>query len=167
MNNKGYTLIELLLVIGLLAIAAGVTSDIVLSLVRAYNKTQITNEIEQNANFVTLKLEKELRNAATVNSATASQLDFVDRNDVVISYRLNSDILERSQGGGSYLPLTNNASVGGVSVSCAGAVCFNRIGGGLPYVIKLNMIFTQKGSPGVSFTGNVTLDNVIVVRGTY
>ena len=64
--TKGFTLIELLLVVGLLALTVGITSDILLSIVRTYNKTQVTNEIEQQANFVSLKLEKEIRNAQTV-----------------------------------------------------------------------------------------------------
>ena len=55
--KKGYTLIELMLVIALLALTAGVTGDIIISLVRSYSKTQVANEIEQNAGFVSLKLE--------------------------------------------------------------------------------------------------------------
>jgi len=44
----------------------GLTSDMLISLLRSNTKTQVINEIEQQANFVSLKIEKELRDSVDV-----------------------------------------------------------------------------------------------------
>ena len=56
-NQGGFTLVEMLLVVFLLALTMGLTSDMLLSLIRSNTKTQVINEIEQQANFVSLKIE--------------------------------------------------------------------------------------------------------------
>src|SRR3990167_7157761 len=73
----GFTLVELLIVVALVIISAGVTSDIILTLIRSYNKTRISNEIEQNGNFVILRLERELRDASNVDTTQSSSTKLV------------------------------------------------------------------------------------------
>src|SRR5687768_13601913 len=108
--KQGFTLLELLLTVGILTIAAGVTTDVMLSITRSYNKTQITNEIEQNANFFLLKIEKELRNATSIVAVTDTSLTFMDRNSQTVVYTLNttSNTLFRSVNGGTAYALSNN-----------------------------------------------------------
>ena len=79
-NQKGFTLIEMLLVVLLLALTVGLTIDMLLSLIRSNTKTQVINEIEQQANFVTLKLEKELRDALDA-IGTHKPDEFKDKKD--------------------------------------------------------------------------------------
>lgn len=174
-SKKGYTLIELMLVIALLALTAGVTGDIIISLIRSYSKTQVANEIEQNANFVSLKLEKELRNAAKVVSASGNSVYFNDSQNNLICYNLSSGVMQRALDStvgatscnSNYVDLTNNDVVGGVTVTCPSG-CFTQVGVSTkPYVIKLNMNFAQSGGSGTSFTGNVLIDNTVVIRGSY
>ncbi len=160
MEAEGFTLIELLLVIGLLVLSVGITTDIVLTLVRSYSKTQISNEIEQNANFVFLKLGKELKNAQLVNSVTATTIQFTNKDNTVINYEVTGNKVLRDG-----VPLTNNDPIGGVDVSCNGN-CFTQTGTN-PTIIKLNIKFKQAGSPSIAFTGSIDLTDTIVVRGTY
>lgn len=164
---SGFTLIELVLVVALLTIAVGISSDIIISLVRSYNKTQVINELEQSANFVLLKLERELRNATSVTDITASSITFTDRSGGVIIYTLNGDVVERQVGGApSTLPLTNNTfEGGGVSVSCPSG-CFTLLSSN-PQVVRINMTFSYTGRGDATFEGDVTLDTTIVVRGSY
>jgi len=183
--KRGYTLVELLLSITLIAISVGVTTDIIISITKSYNKTQITNEIEQNANFVLLKLENELRSAKSVTSVTDTgstvTLTFVDSLGKNVSYQVTvpqattAGYISRSYDGGSYVIVTNNDSVGGVSVSCltagssSGASnCFRADITDPPSRVTLALRFTQAGTAGgASFSGTVDLNNTIVVRGTY
>ena len=170
-NQKGFTLIEMLLVVLLLALTIGLTGDMLLSLIRSNTKTQVMNEIEQQANFVTLKLEKELRDALTAStSSDNNSLTIKLRSNVDVIYRLNSGVLQRSVGGGAYVPLTSNASPGGVAVSCnpsVGGLCFEIIGTD-PQVVKTNLIFDQaQTGAGNTYKGQVKIESSIVIRSSY
>lgn len=155
-GSAGFTLVELLLVVSLLAISAGVTSDIIITLVRSYNKSQVSNEIEQQANFVGLKIEKELRNAtrivvpseqyysqlASAGGNTSLVFKYRDPETTSLSlicYRVNSGVIERSTNTNpdavspyctnAYVPITSNESPGGVNVTCVNS----RLAGDVNY----------------------------------
>lgn len=99
-NQKRFTLIEMLLVVLLLALTVGLTSDMLLSLIRSNTKTQVINEIEQQANFVTLKLEKELRDALDASTGADNSLVITLRSNSQVTYRLTSgSVLQRQIGG--------------------------------------------------------------------
>ena len=167
-NQKGFTLIEMLLVVLLLALTVGLTGDMLLSLIRSNTKIQVMNEIEQQANFVTLKLEKELRDAMTAStSSDNNSLTIRLRSNTNVIYRLNSAVLQRSvDGGNNYVPLTSNASPGGVAVSC-NPTCFEIIGTD-PQVVKTNLIFDQaQTGAGNTYKGQVKIESSIVIRSSY
>jgi prepilin-type N-terminal cleavage/methylation domain-containing protein len=181
-SQKGFTLVELLLVIALLAISVGITGDIMLSLVRSFSKTQVLTEIEQQSNFVSLKLEKELKGASTIIRPTAGLgsdvLTFESASNTV-SYGVVDNIIYRASGdydtsgdvrtNGS--PLTSDESPGGVHVTCASGECFLRENASdteRPQVLTLQMIFDQAQSTGIgSFTGQVNLNKTVVLRRSY
>lgn len=169
-QNKGFTLIELVLVISLLALSVGVSGDIIISLIRSYSKTQVTNEIEETANFLTLKLEKELRNAQRTSvpalGASGNTLTFLNRAGDTVTYALTAQHqINRTVSSGGSFPLTISAvGSGGVVIDCPGG-CFTLIADS-PQVVRLN-INVKSGNSSPTFEGNVTLNNTIVVRGTY
>ena len=180
-KQKGFTLIELLLVIALMSIAVGVTGDILVSLIRSYNKSNVLNEIEQNANFVSQKLGKELRNATQIvrlNPAGAmppnigdkfNEIEFMDRDGTSIVYKVTAGgNITRSVGAGADENLTINSPPNGVKASCPGGTnCFTLIGLS-PQVIKISIIIEQSGSPTSKvFQGSIDIEDTIVVRDTY
>jgi prepilin-type N-terminal cleavage/methylation domain-containing protein len=185
-KNKqgGFTLIEMLIVVVILAIVVGMTSDMLMSLIRSNTKTQVINELEQQANFVSLKIEKELRDADIVNTFYDSTcpeylcLRFRRRDGKNITYKLEpvpgtSPVaykLQRSLEGladGNFLDLTSVESIGGVLISCINAKCFEVIGTS-PQTVKINMIFNQsQKNAGASYKGNIKIESSIVIRSTY
>jgi len=173
-NQRGFTLIELLVVVSLIIIVVGVSGDIVVSLIRSYNKTQITNEVEQNANFVMTKLEKELRNASAVTSLTSTDLVFTRGLPTgsleTITYTIKSDGTITRQITGSGLGkvlLINNSTPDGVYLDPDASFFTDETVAGGPTVVKINLSFRQIGTPTVQFTQNVDLESTIVVRGSY
>lgn len=165
---SGFTLIELLIVISLLAITMGITSDILLSLTRSYGKTQILSDVEQSANFATLKLEKEIRSAISA-STLGSFLVLVQPSNSCVRYFVTNNVLYRSssQCGNPYIdvPITANTS-GGVSVTCSGN-CFT-VTGTSPQVVSYQIIFSQPTNvTGSNFSAQVVSKNSIVLRNTY
>lgn len=179
-NQRGFTLVELLLVVALVSISVGVTSDILLSLIRSYNKSQVTNEVEQNSNFISQKLTKELRNAKMINSiikdnvtisavapAFGEGIVFTDRDNNQITYRINGGIVSRTFGIGGTASSLNVNAIGGVSASCGSSGCF-QILQDAPQVVQISLSMAQGGSSGSKiFEGLIKIEDTIVIRDTY
>ena len=168
-SSKGFTLIELVIVVAILAITLTITSDILISLVRSNNKTRIQNELEQQSNFVSLKLEKELRNAQSVDSSENTELSLTLENSEEITYSLNegNGVLLRDKDGTTD-PVTSAHEPGGVSVSCGSSGCFN-VEGTTPQRVNVSLVFepSTSGTLGTSFTGKVEVNTTVVLRNTY
>ena len=166
--QRGFTLIELLLVVSLLSVSVGVTSDILISLVRANTKTQVMNELEQQSNFISLKIEKELRDAKLVDESSSDQttLKFQTRDGIDIEYSLSSGVLTRKLGTADAQNLTSNSGPSGIVVSCPTG-CFS-ISGPNPQVVNIHLEFKQaQGSAGASYSGSSVIDSSVVIRNTY
>jgi prepilin-type N-terminal cleavage/methylation domain-containing protein len=173
-NKRGFTLIELLLVVSLIGIAFGVTSDILISLVRSQVKTQVMNSLEQQANFVSLKIEKDLRNAYAVvaNSDGSDGFEITGRVDGVaytVVYKYTGSVITRQEDSLS-LPLTDTSAPGGVAVTCLSATCFS-VSGVSPTLVTVSMKFSPFNSGSTAITpantGFVDINTTFVVRGTY
>lgn len=169
-SQAGFTLVEILVVLGLLAITIGVTGDIILTLIRSYTKTEITNDIEQNTNFVSLKLENELKNAVSVDSVNNDTLTFtklVGGSPVSITYAVANvgGVNSVTRDG---LLLTDNSVDSGVQVVQCDTDPYFELLSSNPAIVKIEMCFAQASSAAsVAFTGDIKLENTIVVKGTY
>jgi len=164
-----------------MSLAVGVTGDILVSLVRSFSKSTVLNEIEQNANFVSQKLTKELRNATRVVrldsgaplvvGQTFNEIEFTDNsgsNNIIYKVKVDGVITRDSGDGNLDQPLTVNAPPTGVKVSCGGVnSCFTLIGDA-PQVIQISLSIEQYGDPSSRiFKGEITIEDTIVIRDTY
>ncbi|MEN9389801.1 MAG: hypothetical protein RLY61_885 [Candidatus Parcubacteria bacterium] len=167
MNKKGFTLVELLIVIGLIGITVGVTGDIILTLIRSYSKTQATTDVERVASFAVGKLEKEFKNATSVTNVTARSITFetkaFDSSPIAVTYNINntectgSTCLKRNG------VLLTDASE--VVADCNGS-CFERISTN-PQTIKIKIRFTKANTGNSVFSGEVLVNTTVVAKGTY
>lgn len=170
-KKAGFTLVEMVLVVGLLAISFGVTSDILISLVRSQTKSRVMNGIEQQANFVSLSIEKELRNAVSVRrphvSIGGSTIIIERRNGEEVEISVNESGLITFTDplhGGSY-NLTDNTSPGGVNVTGSFSLSDTGV---FPVVVGYNLVFTSSDMTGnVPSSETYTISNTVVVRSTY
>lgn len=186
MNKKGFTLVELLLVITLMGISFGITSDILVTLMRSFNKTTVINEIEQQAGVISQMIEKEIKNAAVVSNpgGDTNRLQFEDTLGNIANYQYESysgiGTLYRYPSWSNVTTVANRQRwlltgnpnlitnyVGSVNVSCGGSGCF-RVNTGRPSVVQVDLIFRQgQAAANSSFTGQVVISNTIVVRNSY
>jgi len=179
----GFTLVELLVVIAILGVTIGVTSGILLSLMKSYSKTQVLGEIEQQANFATMKMEKELRDGYWVFKADGSELLFYTKDGAYIYYFVTDGILGRQVftvddvGQPQIIDnsqVTDDASynngIGGVFVECigSGGSCFSLESAVTPQIVSISMRFRQAQQfPLNVFAGDVKVLDSIVLRSTY
>lgn len=167
--SRGFTLIELLIVIALVAIVAGVSADIVLSIVRSYTKTRVQTEVEQSANFALLKLEKELKSATSLinpPSPSSNSITF-ERGGSIITYQvLANGTLERVEGTDT-APLLDAVDPNGVKITSAGGGNTFTVLHNNPYVIQIKMTLAPVSVTGVAFEGDVEINQTVVLRGTY
>lgn len=183
-SEKGFTLIELLISISLLAITAGLTTDIILSLVRTYNKTRITNEIEQAGTIAMSKIEKELRVALTLDNPTQGSCDNVlifhrkrlsDDALVTITYQIetagaSAGTLMRTEDDGTTsvtAPVLDSTQTNGIKLDHnSSEICV--LNQSQPHVVMIDFNLLQAANTGgISFQGSVPLEQTIVLRGTY
>lgn len=61
--NSGFTLVEVIMVVGLLAMAVGLTTSMVLSITKSFSKTDASNDIERQANALVSSLESEIQDS--------------------------------------------------------------------------------------------------------
>ena len=175
-NNKrnktfGFTLVELLIVVSLIAITAGISGDIILSLVRSFTKTQVTNEIEQVGSFVISKMEKEMRSATSITSGGSTcsgTVTFVKDNSSggadTIMYALSNGSMFRTLNGGSQQALLDHTLVN-VRIENGNDIFCDLQDN--PDVVRIRLVLEQASGTGISVESKVVLEQTIVMRGTY
>jgi len=67
LNNKGVTLIELLVTISLIGILVGVSGDLLFTIFRAFNKSSTIVNIQEEGNAVLNKIKTDAINASSVS----------------------------------------------------------------------------------------------------
>lgn len=66
LNNKGYSLIELLVVITLISILGTLTTEAFILGIKAQSKSEITKEVKQNADYIGQVIENMVRNSIDI-----------------------------------------------------------------------------------------------------
>ncbi|HDQ88751.1 MAG TPA: prepilin-type N-terminal cleavage/methylation domain-containing protein [candidate division WWE3 bacterium] len=165
--SKGFTLIELLLSISLLAISVGISSDIIVTLVRTYTKAQVFNDTEQVAGFIFQKLQNDVKGSVEATSLNGNTLNLTKKDGTTITYVLSTGLnpqLTRDTGSGAIALIDSASSVGGISITCD-SLCFEVINSN-PAIVKINFIFSQSSGAGL-FNTTLQMEDAFVVRGTY
>jgi len=185
MNSKGVTLIELLLVVGIISIIAVVGGDILLTVVRSYEKAQILGEVEQNGTLVSTVLENTIRDGSVVKYKNGGAYTDVpdgttisaDSIKIVESSGTAETIMDYIAGNSgrsctnghldvNFQALSNIDPVSGASISKRGSGFFSiykQVGS--PAVISIN--FDVKEGCASPVTASANFNTTVVMRGNY
>lgn len=103
MHKKGFTLIELIIVITILGIAGGVVGYILMGTVDAWTFKANRNDILCDGRLAMNRMVREIReikDRSNVSKAKSSEFRFINASDVDIKYKLDRDgLLNRTENG--------------------------------------------------------------------
>ena len=163
--KSAFTLIELVVVIGVLGILSAVAADMFINITRSYNKANVIAEIEQNGNLAISTMSNEIRSALSVSptSGTASSIDIVDQDGATVTFSFISPAgNDNGYVARNGLPIIDNERVTGVNVTHG---MFTIVEAD-PSVVGITMTITQpKGVPGrIDYQAETTLKTSVSLR---
>lgn len=98
MKKAGFTLIEIILYVGIIAIIFAAIVPFALTIINNGSKSAVQQEVTDNARFISEKINHEIRQATTITSVSANSLvlgsttiDLVDGKVRLNGINLNSD----------------------------------------------------------------------------
>ena len=94
MTKKGFTLVELMVVVGVLSIIMLTISQPVASVIKYQRESQITDNMRDNLQFVINKMEKELKTSSNVYVNDAGELKFKDQEGGFVTYKLEGNTIK-------------------------------------------------------------------------
>ncbi|HWA51759.1 MAG TPA: prepilin-type N-terminal cleavage/methylation domain-containing protein [Patescibacteria group bacterium] len=136
-KNKGYTLIEMMVVIIVFSVLAIVVSETVISTLKGTSKSAAISSVRQNLDYAIGSMERQIRGAqsitSTCNGAPATQISFIDQNLNPVTFSCN-DI--NSNGQVSNIA-SSSASLtsGSISISSCSFTCTNGTTNSPPSVL--------------------------------
>lgn len=105
MNNRGFTLIEMIVALGIFSVAIVIAVSTFLNLQDAERKIQGKLTVVDNLRFALEIMAKEAR-TGTAYGSSGSSFSFTNVNGLAVVYRLNAGQIEKSLAGASFQPLT-------------------------------------------------------------
>ncbi len=119
--EKGFTLVELLVAVGVFLVVMTISLGSVLSILDAGRKAKALKSVMTNLNFTLEVMAREIKfgtnyycgedttnpHTLTSNCAGGNAITFTDSSGGDIIYRLNGTSIEKSANGGLYLGLTS------------------------------------------------------------
>lgn len=134
-NNKGYTLIEQLIYLALVAAIAIIFTSFTADVVRTSVKALAIKEVNQSARILMAQISQEIKTAKQINSISSSQLSLTNYNNTTVVFEYDSaNYLVTFNNGSGAVPISND-SVRVTSFS------FNELTNG---VIEINLGLSQK-----------------------
>lgn len=181
--QKGFTLVELLISVSLLAIVSLVSVNIIVSLLRSSVKAQMAIDIEQASSFVFLKMENDIKksyNAETSPSGkTLTLYQGSPVSPVTMTYKIAfgaSDCSGANMGCVllNTIKLTDDTLVDekptlfAVSVDSASSGFTLVTASGKTTAVNITIKFVKPNNSGAKmFNAETTLDTTVVLRGSY
>ncbi|HUS59770.1 MAG TPA: type II secretion system protein [Nevskiaceae bacterium] len=168
-NADGFTLIEILVALGILVIILVVGSNMFFTILKGSSKTKILTEVKQNGGYVINVMERMIRNAKKIETCESgmSKLKITNPDDGITTFHCcGSPLMIASKSGSltcEQARLTSNKVQ--VSSSCNDFIsCTQAVGG--PPVVTINFTLQQAGTAArpeeealVNFQTAVTLRN--------
>lgn len=150
MNQKGFSLLEILVVLTVFSLLAIISTTTVLLSLRGTQKSAITAKVRQNIDFTVATVERQIRNANNIVACNSDQIIFTDQDSVQTSFACtNLGSPDAYVASGSARLTSADVTVTSCSFFCSGSL------GSTPPSVTFNISASDKnlaGAQGSSFT---------------
>ena len=173
-NKKGFTLLELLVVTAIMAVLIGISTTVFISILRSQNKTNVTNEVRQNATLAIDLFERDVRSARGINPAGTGNLVELEEADngtsvdwecVVAVPGNNANGYIKMTVGGVGKVITNQEPKTGVSIDCTTNPTFDVSSSTTPIVtMRFNALQGEKAPGRADYRVNLPFETTVGVR---
>ena len=179
-TNKGFTLVELIVSLGLFIIVITISTGTLLSLSDMSRKVQSTRVAIDNLNLALESMSKEIRVGisyycnpfpaltAPINFTTSSQINdcglggtsvaFLAQDGSTTVYRINGAVIERSRDGGSTFSSVTSSEINITRLN------FYVIGTGNADIRQPRVIIVITGTAGVKFKSEFKIQTTVTQR---
>ncbi|MBI4091266.1 prepilin-type N-terminal cleavage/methylation domain-containing protein [candidate division WWE3 bacterium] len=185
-KQLGFTLVELLVVVSVVLISVGVAGDLIISIIRSYNKTRVLNEIEQNGNYALAKVVFDLRNAKAITGlgdcpSLSTGFTLTDQSSKSIVYSIDQVngtgglsctstctwALRRNYDSVGAEAITNYDLTEGVSLDMPESGFCLASNSPNPLAVDIRLVFKQGPSAisGKSSEANVPFNSIVALKG--
>ena len=166
-SRSGFTLLELLVVIGIISLLGVITADIFSNVTRSYNKAEIINRIQRSGNTVLAQMTEEIRNARRVvfptpgSSGSSLTIKDFSGNSAIFSF-VPPDADDNGFVSRNGVLISDDDFSNGVNVT---SLFFNVLDTG-PVVIGITISLEQPlGAPGrIDFQAKTDLTTTVSLR---
>lgn len=173
-RNRGFTLIEILIVIALMAVLTGVGADLFINSLKAYQKSQIMNQLSQNGNYAMTTILNTARNAKQISVDGSSKLTITDSSGITTIFQILATttepevgIITKKVGDGEPEKITNYDPSSGINID-TGISSF-VLSAGTPKTLTVILKISQAPNTPINraYDTTITLTNSVIIRGEY
>ncbi len=76
--KKGFSIIEILVVVGIFAMIAVISTQAVVSSLTSARKSEAAIQVKENLDYTVTVMERKLRNAQKITTCTTSHIEYID-----------------------------------------------------------------------------------------
>lgn len=157
-NQKGYSLLEVLVVLVIFSLLAIVSSTAILLAIRGARKSDASARVRGNIDFAIATIERQIRNASSITSCVGDQIDFEDPdyNPATFSCQ-NIGAADGYVASGSARLTAEDVTVTGCQFTCVDAQGSN------PPIVTIDLSARDKNTSGAE-SASFSISTQVVLR---
>ena len=163
-TNKGFSLIEMLVVIGVFSVLAIVSAQSIIVSLSGAKRSSSSTKVRENLEFAISTIERKIRNSQAISCVSSARVDYEDVNEATLGFECldltatrNGYLVARSATGSRNAITDNTIDITSCAFTCTAAT------GTVPPSLNIRLSAIDNASSGVQ-RGTATVNTKIFLR---